>query len=113
MKCVQFLVTQERPRHGKKNSSGSGSGEARHRTPLKDNECYYCGENDHFMRDCPVKKGVVAHVVEQSNEEIVEVMAIINEEKETAERILDLDCIVHLCSHIDWFSSYKPIEGKV
>ena len=46
---AQALITQERPRHGKKNSSRNDSGGARHRAPLKDNECYYCGEKGHFM----------------------------------------------------------------
>ena len=40
---AQALVTQERPRHGKKNSSRSGSGGTQHRTLLKDKECYIMG----------------------------------------------------------------------
>ena len=70
--------------YGKKNSSKSGKGGARHKTPWNDKKCYYCGEKCHFIQYCLAKKSAVAHVVEQSDEEIVEVMAITNEEKEIA-----------------------------
>ena len=51
-------------------------------------------------------------MVEQSDEESVKVMAITNEKKETAEWIVDSAYIAHLYSYVDWFSSYKPMEGK-
>ena len=52
-------------------------------------------------------------MLEHSDEDVVEVMTITEEEKETVDWILDLACFAHLCLQVDWFSSYKPMKGKV
>ena len=51
---------------------------------MNDKECYYYGKNDHFIRDCPLKKdnrGIAANILEHLDEDVVKFMIIMEEEK--------------------------------
>ena len=111
----QALFTNEKKKlYGKKNQGGGGG--TRDRRPIKDWECYYCGEKGHLIRDCPERKKKEEERVAAfaKEEEFVEnLLSITSKEKEAKEWVLDSACSSHLCSHRDWFSSYQPMEGEV
>lgn len=80
--------------------------------------CYYCKKEGHFIKECPERKkknngkyndesdiAVVADGYESA-----EVLSI-STEKHSEEWILESGCSFHMTPNLEWFSSYKEIDG--
>ncbi|KHN13665.1 Retrovirus-related Pol polyprotein from transposon TNT 1-94, partial [Glycine soja] len=80
--------------------------------------CYYCKKEGHFRKECPERKkknngkyndesdiAVVADGYESA-----EVLSI-STKKHSEEWILDSGCSFHMTPNLEWFSSYKEIDG--
>ncbi|KAJ8633371.1 hypothetical protein MRB53_026707 [Persea americana] len=101
------------------------SNKSKHRSNKKNIECYYCHKKGYIRKNCPERQRKGKEIEDSSsNDDSVSVAdgrsdcvsdnalsVIENGIHPKDEWILDSDCSYHMCPNMDWFTTYREING--